>query len=277
VLRLIKLWLKAPIEEWDDGDGTRRIVVASNARGTPQGGVVIPLLANIYTNRFLKYGGLTGRGEAFRAHVIAYADDFVILSRGRATEALAWTKAVMTRLGLTLNEDDLVEECSARTLRLPRLLVQTSPLQSERSLVSEREPVQEERATAQDEGWQSAGAWQQRSMARSARHAEQLSALCLAGRTTSAMGRADRHSAALTDTFERVRDFLARRHKVAGRGAHRFSLDVVYGQHGLLRLERLPLTAAVCLTVKPVGEPDALIGHVRFDERGWETERCRMA
>jgi hypothetical protein len=28
---------------------------------------------------------------------------------------------------------------------------------------------------------------------------------------------------------------------------------------------------------KPVGEPDALIGHVRFDERGWETERCRMA
>src|ERR1700694_137576 len=33
----------------------------------------------------------------------------------------------------------------------------------------------------------------------------------------------------------------------------------------------------VCLTVKPVGEPDALIGHDRFDERGWETERCRMA
>ena len=34
---------------------------------------------------------------------------------------------------------------------------------------------------------------------------------------------------------------------------------------------------SVCLTVKPVGEPDALIGRVRFDERGWETERCRMA
>ena len=33
----------------------------------------------------------------------------------------------------------------------------------------------------------------------------------------------------------------------------------------------------VCLTMKPVGEPDALIGHVRFDERGWETERCQMA
>ena len=34
---------------------------------------------------------------------------------------------------------------------------------------------------------------------------------------------------------------------------------------------------SVCLTVKPVGEPDAGDRHVRFDERGWETERCRMA
>jgi RNA-directed DNA polymerase len=105
VLRLIKLWLKAPIEERDDSDGTRRIGGGrSNTRGTPQGGVASPLLANIYMNRFLKYWRLTGRGEAFRAHVIAYADDFVILSRGCAAEALAWTKSVMTRLGLTLNE-----------------------------------------------------------------------------------------------------------------------------------------------------------------------------
>ena len=34
---------------------------------------------------------------------------------------------------------------------------------------------------------------------------------------------------------------------------------------------------SLCLTVKPVEEPDALIGHVRFYERRWETERCRMA
>src|SRR3984893_13689433 len=34
---------------------------------------------------------------------------------------------------------------------------------------------------------------------------------------------------------------------------------------------------AVCLTMKPVGEPYAGNPHVRFDERGWETERCRMA
>ena len=46
--------------------------------------------------------------------------------------------------------------------------------------------------------------------------------------------------------YGRVRDFLARRHKVAGRGTHRFSCDVVYGELGLLRLERLPLTVPLC-------------------------------
>ena len=71
VLRLIKLWLKAPIEE-QDGEGTRRMSGGkSNTRGTPQGGVASPLLANIYMNRFLKHWRRTGRGEAFRAHVVA--------------------------------------------------------------------------------------------------------------------------------------------------------------------------------------------------------------
>ena len=47
VLRLIKMWLRAPIEE-RGGDGKRRIVGGKgNRRGTPQGGVVSPLLANI--------------------------------------------------------------------------------------------------------------------------------------------------------------------------------------------------------------------------------------
>src|ERR1700681_2085368 len=104
VLHLIKMWLKAPIEE-RDGDGKRRMSGGkSNARGTPQGGVASPLLANIYMNRFLKHWRLTARGKALRAHVVAYADDFVILSRGYAAEALAWTKAVMERLGLMLND-----------------------------------------------------------------------------------------------------------------------------------------------------------------------------
>lgn len=52
-------------------------------------------LSNILTlNRFLKHWRLSGRCEAFRAQVVSYADDFVILSRGYAAEALTWTKAV---------------------------------------------------------------------------------------------------------------------------------------------------------------------------------------
>ena len=41
-----------------------------------------PMLANIYMNRFLRHWRASGRGEAFRAHIVNYADDFVILSRG---------------------------------------------------------------------------------------------------------------------------------------------------------------------------------------------------
>jgi RNA-directed DNA polymerase len=104
VLRLIKMWLRAPIEE-RDADGARRMSGGKgNTRGTPQGGVASPLLANIYMNRFLKHWRLNRCDDTFQAHVVSYADDFVILSRGRAVEALAWTKAVMTKLGLTINE-----------------------------------------------------------------------------------------------------------------------------------------------------------------------------
>jgi len=104
VLRLIKLWLRVPVEE-RDGEGKRRMTGGkSNKQGTPQGGVISPLLANLYMNRFLKFWRTRGCSAAFRAHLVNYADDFVILSCGHAEEALAWTRAVVARLGLTLNE-----------------------------------------------------------------------------------------------------------------------------------------------------------------------------
>jgi RNA-directed DNA polymerase len=116
VLHLIKMWLEAPVEE-RDADGTRRMKSGkADRRGTPQGGVISPLLANLYMNRFLKAWRLTGREEAFCAHIVAYADDFVILSRCCAAEALAWTKEVMSKLGLTLNEakTSLKDACKER-------------------------------------------------------------------------------------------------------------------------------------------------------------------
>jgi RNA-directed DNA polymerase len=116
MLRLIKQWLKAPVETTDQ-DGRRHIEGGKASRhGTPQGGVISPLVANLYMNRFLKYWRQSGRGEAWQAHVINYADDFVILSRGHAAEALAWTDRVMTRLGLSLNRSK-TRLCDARTER----------------------------------------------------------------------------------------------------------------------------------------------------------------
>jgi RNA-directed DNA polymerase len=103
MLRLIKAWLKTPVEERDER-GTRRMTGGkASTAGTPQGGVISPLLANLYMHRFLRFWRERGKGQQYRAHIVNYADDFVILSRGRAAEALEWTRDVMSRLGLTLN------------------------------------------------------------------------------------------------------------------------------------------------------------------------------
>ena len=84
MLRLIKAWLKTPVEETDER-GNRRMTGGKGSRmGTPQGGVISPLLANIYINRFLRVFVERGKDREFAARLINYADDFVILSGGRA-------------------------------------------------------------------------------------------------------------------------------------------------------------------------------------------------
>ena len=72
--------------------------------------------------------------------------------------------------------------------------------------------------------------------------------------------------------YDRVRSFLCKRHKAPGRGTRRFSRDHVYEELGVLRLRRGREFAAVCFAMKSVGKPDAGNPHVRFDERGGETE-----
>jgi RNA-directed DNA polymerase len=104
VLALIKMWLKVPVEE-STGTGGKRLTGGKGSKcGTPQGGVISPLLANIYMNRFLKYWRQNGLGQRLKAHIVVYADDLVILSRGFAQEAHEVLKDVMTRVGLTVNE-----------------------------------------------------------------------------------------------------------------------------------------------------------------------------
>jgi RNA-directed DNA polymerase len=104
MLKLIKAWLKTPVEEQDE-EGNRRMSGGKRAkRGVPQGGVASPLLSVIYMNRFLRAWRQRGKDKEFRARLVNFADDFVILSRGHASDALAWTRWAMTNIGLSLNE-----------------------------------------------------------------------------------------------------------------------------------------------------------------------------
>lgn len=79
MLKLIKAWLKVPVEERGEGGKRRMSGGKKSKRGTPQGGVISPLLANIYMHRFLHAWNRRGKAERYRARLINYADDFVIL------------------------------------------------------------------------------------------------------------------------------------------------------------------------------------------------------
>jgi hypothetical protein len=107
------------------------------------------LLANLYMNRFLKYWRITGRGEFFQAQVINYADDFVILSRDCAVEALNWTRSVMTRIGLTLNEAKTsIKQARRERFDFLRIHLWAASSSEGRSCVSGGESVEEERFPA---------------------------------------------------------------------------------------------------------------------------------
>ena len=235
ILSLIKMWLKAPVEE-TGRDGKKRMSGGKASKmGTPQGGVISPLLANLYINRFLKHWRMQEKTAAFRAHVVSYADNFVILSRGHAAEALAWTRGVMTRIGLTINE----AKTSVRNARKERFdflgysfgpfyrrkdgrrYLGASP--SRKSVQRVKDKVGELLQPRHVGPWPEVRD-QLNSILRG------WSAYFSHGTRLAAYTAIDRH------VQDRVRHFLARRHKVPGRGTRVFSGAKVYGELGVVRL-----------------------------------------
>ena len=102
VLHLIRLWLKVPIVE-EDGKYTGG---KSNTQGTPQGGVISPLLANIYMNLLDRIvndprGYFSQRGIT----MIRYADDFILMSRHISQEVIDKVHNYLDRMGLNINTD----------------------------------------------------------------------------------------------------------------------------------------------------------------------------
>ena len=105
VLRLIKVWLVAPVEKKDKrGRIYRTTRNKDEGRGSPQGSPISPLLANLYMRRFVLGWKTLGHERALRARIVNYADDFVICCRGTANEAMQTMRNMMSRLKLTVNE-----------------------------------------------------------------------------------------------------------------------------------------------------------------------------
>ena len=242
VLRLIKMWLKTPVEERDE-EGKRRMSGGRRSTcDTPQGGVVSPMLANVYMNRFLKYWRRSERNNAYQAHVVSYADDFVILSRGHAEEALAWTRQVMTRLGLALNE----AKTSIRDARQGRFdflgyafgphryrkdghwYLGASP--STKSVQRLKQRVGEILVPGNHAPWGEVR--------------DQLNSLLRGWCAYFGYGtRMTAYRAVDNHVYHNVRRFLVRRHKVQSQGTRRFSDGVVFGECGVLRVRRVHLGA----------------------------------
>ena len=105
ILHLIKMWLKAPIIEVDK-DGTKRNVGGGkgNRIGTPQGGVISPLLANLYLHILDRIWERQQLQKRLGARIVRYADDIVILCRKGTKQPMDVLQYVMERLDLTLNE-----------------------------------------------------------------------------------------------------------------------------------------------------------------------------
>jgi RNA-directed DNA polymerase len=235
MLHLIKMWLKVPVEERDEKGKTRLTGGKDNDRGTPQGGVISPLLANLYINRMLKGFRQTGREAQFKARIVNYADDFVILSRGKAKEALEWTRDVLARLKLTLNEKKTSIR-NARQERFDFLGYTFGPHFSQRtgreylgyspsakSVKRVRENVREHLGRGNMEPWEKV--------------CHRLNQKLRGWAQYFQLGSPWKVFEVVDEYVEdRVRHFLRKRHKVSSQGTRQFSTKQIYGQFGVLRL-----------------------------------------
>ena len=195
-------------------------------------------LANLYLNRYLKHWRQQGKGNALRAEIVTYADDFVILSRGHGAEALSWTRGVMERIGLTLNEAK-TRLVDARTGRFDFLGYTFGPHRfkkdghwylgaspSKKSVARVKRKVGAMLGSNHVRPWEEVRNqlnWPLRGWSGYFHYGTRLMA----------------YRAVDNYVLDKVRHFLRRRHKVHSRGTQQFSDEVVFGQRGVIRLRRM--------------------------------------
>jgi RNA-directed DNA polymerase len=242
VLRLIKMWLQAPVEERDE-NGKRRLTGGKDRHcGTPQGGVASPLLANLYMNRLLKGWRKTKRGEQFDAHIVNYADDFVILSRGKAAEALNWTRQVIARMGVTLNEaKTCIKQARQESFSFLGYTFGPHRYKKDGHWYLGASPSKKAVARIKEKVGNllmpsNTGRWEETR--------DRLNQMLRGWAAYFSYGtRAEAYRAVESYVYESVRHFLRRRHQVHTRGTNRFSIPTVFGELGVLQLRRLKVKA----------------------------------
>ena len=239
VLRLIKLWLVAPVEEAAmNGERRRTTRNKDVGRGTPQGAPISPLLSNLYMRRFILGWKALGHEQRLDAHIVNYADDFVICCRGTADQALPAMRTIMSRLKLTVNE------AKTHICRLPgdtfdflgfTFGLYHSPRTRKASLQHwpSRKRVVRLCATI------SAMTARRYLWREDSEQVAALNRLLVGWRAYFARGvfwkafrSVDRH------VWYRLRRWLSRKHKVRGSGGDTWPLDHLYGVLGLVSLER---------------------------------------
>jgi RNA-directed DNA polymerase len=108
LLKLIRMWLKVPVVgSGNQGKGGGGKLVAKSSQGTPQGGVISPLLANIYLHWFDKvFYRVEGPGHWAKAKLVRYADDYVVMARYIDNRITNWIESKIEGwLGLELNRE----------------------------------------------------------------------------------------------------------------------------------------------------------------------------
>jgi RNA-directed DNA polymerase len=237
VLSLIKQWLKAPVEERDDQGRPRMSGGKRSKQGTPQGGVISPLLANIYINRLLKMFERSDLPQRYGARLVNYADDFVVVCRKGAHEVLGRVRRWLEGMKLTLNETKTcIREARKESFRFlgyelgpmmnrwtGRRYVGVQP--SKAAVQRVREKVSQILRTGRVEPWEPIR--------------DQLNQLLRGWGTYFRYG-SPRKAFRDVDVYvtDRARAFLRRRHKLPSRTS-RFGWVELHGQRGILCLTKL--------------------------------------
>jgi RNA-directed DNA polymerase len=239
MLHLIKMWLVASVEEIDENGQRRRTSRNKDeGRGTPQGAPISPLLSNLYMRRFVLGWKTLGHESRLDAHIVNYADDFVICCRGTADEALAAMNDMMRRLKLMVN-DAKTHICTLPGDEFDFLGftfgLYHSPRTGKASLQHWPSRKRISRLCAEISAMTSRSwLW----MDVSARVATMNRSLIGwrgyfgHGMYWKAFRAVDRHA------WSRLRRWLCRKHKVRGTGSATWPLDYLYGVLGLVSLER---------------------------------------